>query len=131
MEAKVERKKHARLEASGRITPREVLRAYEETGFEPADGLWFDALGNRACALTAVAARGGHREGLISGKAAGDVLEDRMFPFCDAYSYRDGFVCGFDGEIPEAGEELTDAQALGWRDGARARAFVLIRLGLV
>jgi hypothetical protein len=112
------------LERSGRITPREVLEAYRETGARPCTGEWSDGTGGE-CALLAVA----HANGLWATNigiitACVDVLlERRMSPVYDAWSYRDGFAEGFDGTISRR-EYQSEAEATGYRDGARARRFV-------
>ncbi len=116
---RVERK----LEKSGRITPREVLRRYEETGLRPCLG-WGD--GEKAgCALTAIL--GGHagNGSILVAEAANRLMEGRMphLPVFAATDYRLGFARGFDDTDFEL-ERRSPAFRQGYRDGCRARRFV-------
>lgn len=121
------------LAASGRVAPREVLAAYEQTGLRPTFGEWYvTALisgPSFACALTAVAKQKGWNdpERLMNGYAASKVLEGRM-PRENAGIYREGFAKGFDGTIQRRDWPYERAEWMGYRDGQRARAFVKARL---
>lgn len=111
------------LERSGRITPREVLGAYRETGIKPCASTFIlgDFLhGYEACAIGALAMRDGvyptgdDLDGWIERKTAGQ-----------GPSYATGFWKGFDGESLPPFFAARSAQARkGWRDGARCRRFV-------
>ena len=108
------------LEKSGRIKPREVLAAYEQTGLEPCAG-WGDGK-KYGCALTAMI--GGHEGNGSTGitTASDRYIQGRMptISLEDASSYRLGFVHAFDGEcVPGAGWFRK-----GYRDGVRVRRFV-------
>jgi hypothetical protein len=130
------RRSQRKLERSGRITPREVLEAYRDTGLAPMFGEWY-ALQNgkeRACALTAVGIAQGHRcdaFGLEVGRAADALMDSRFGPY-EAHDYQDAFVYGFDGhDLPPSlppddslGEDRQAWERIGWRDGRRARRAV-------
>lgn len=120
-----------KLETSGRITPREVLEAYEETGMQPMTEAWYEPskYGDRACAITVLA----HHNGYVGEYACIDTeafIEER-FPYVSEY-YQSGFVKGFDGgSCPEPGDDdhplmrgSEGWERLGWRDGQRVRRFV-------
>ena len=127
---RVERK----LERSGRITPREVLEAYEETGLRPLVGQWYEPETSSACALSAVAVVTdgvvANQDTMMDGQAAINLVVMRV-PRMSTY-YRMGFVLGFDDKPPPlpSGEDdpaylKTEAWARkGYRDGQRARRFV-------
>lgn len=124
-------KRISKLEVSGRITPREVLEAYEETGFAPLFGWWFKPLTHEACALTAVAFATGYGNLPLNSRVA-VMLLNRMDALPFRTAYRLGFANGFDGgeladDYPED-EERTEGFRAGYRDGKRARAFVKARL---
>lgn len=119
------------LERSGRISPREVLGAYRETGLVPSRHVFVSD--GEACAIGAVVAAG---IGVVAAEDQGN-LEDALFDRLGGASsdYRDGFVGGFDGEpffAPDYPEELYGWMAeglrrwhaAGWRDGRRVRRFV-------
>lgn len=139
-ETKTERTRSTRLEASGRVTPREVLKAYEETGYKPLFEHWWHPVedGYEACALTAlVGASGVDLAGtpmLEASYCAEDYMEERL-PHVHHY-YQIGFTAGFDDDLAptSSGDDHplslgSDAwERCGWRDGKRARAFVLARL---
>lgn len=106
------------LRESGRITPREVLEAYRETGLQPVRGAFRDRAG-RVCGLTVVAAMKGAwpNAELLPEKAVVEVLTRAMTLEC-AEHYLNGFVYGFDGYIQHENE--LDWKSKGWRDGRRA-----------
>lgn len=130
---RVERK----LEKSGRITPREVLEAYEETGLKIARDVY--QVGDRACAIGVLMARDGIRldgdEQTLKASFAIDDWEKERIEYVGEY-YCSGFVNAFDGGI-RPDEPSDDGpweygswwwEALGYRDGQRVRKFVLSRL---
>ena len=114
------------LEKSGRITPREVLEAYETTG----RGVCFDGFGDefgsmgKACAIGALMARDG--VSLHSSVELSDWLRERSERV--GMDYYGGFYRGFDGFF-SAQEDREGRQSYrnGYRDGQRVRAFVLDR----
>ncbi len=121
------------LKASGRITPREVVEAYERTGKTPIFGRWTNSTGG-VCGLVAVAHDKGHyatvsldADAII--RAVNALLEGRMPPAYDPWSYRDGFAEGFDGCYRNPDWPRSEAEDKGYRDGLRARRFVLAKLG--
>lgn len=135
-----------KLEASGRITPREVLEAYRTTDLKPVTGEFYDVDTGEACALTALGAASGFGERMAVARlgVVADALIDARIRTPWAGDYQDWFICGFDGfphpdsplyppaesgaEAPPfdaAYRELSeDAQRKGWRDGRRAARFV-------
>lgn len=121
---------HRKVEESGRITPREVIDAYEEEGIFPVRQLFSNADGSRMCPASVLALH----EGLVMhGK---QILYKGFFasrfssePFEVAASYREGFIAGVDKP------ERTDLEdhvmwRKGFRDGARAWRFAEARFGL-
>ncbi len=113
------------LEASGRITPREVLEAYEETRLEAASGHYYDTVSGSACAIGVLLNSQGvwDRESnmWMDWDVAAGWLRERV-PL-NSGEYEDGFISGFDNY-----EEPDDpALHLGYRDGQRVRKFVLSR----
>jgi hypothetical protein len=112
---RVERK----LEKSGRITPREVLEAYEETGLKPCEGQFLS--GNRACALGVLRLYADP-----SCKYHVQYMRTRM-PQQNPVSYASGFTNGFDGT---GTQRQSIGYLKGYRDGQRVRRFVLARLGV-
>jgi hypothetical protein len=103
------------LEKSGRITPREVLEAYEKTELKPCFKSFTS--GERACAVGVLMARGGN--------AVPPYLRNFMdgIDAAAGHDYVVGFICGFDGR---AGVKHPIPQ-IGFRDGKRCRKFVLSR----
>lgn len=106
---------------ANRITPREVLDAYRETGLTPAH-LWLD--GNDACALGAIAGQRAIREDkplFVPNEVPGDAARYicRIVGLDDDYFY--GFANGFDsnGYSLSANSQIRK----GYRDGARAAKF--------
>jgi hypothetical protein len=119
---RVERK----LEKSGRITPREVLEAYEETGLEPAENIF--VLRNKACAFGAVMVREGvpRVRGVLDESEKKAWLTRRMRRLGPTYAL--GFYEGFDG----AGSMgLVGRLRKGYRDAQRVRRFVEARYGML
>jgi hypothetical protein len=122
------------LSESGRITPREVLEAYWETGLEPMVDDFGDEKG-RACALAALAAQDFGRG--FAGPEEAETLVDeyraKRFEVGEVESYTLGFMRGFDGVRcrPPGKSSQHTVRALearerqGWRDGHRARRFCL------
>lgn len=108
------------LRASGRITPREVLEAYERTGLEPCEG-WGDGR-ETGCAATAVFGLLPPSPPLFCFAHVGTLLAARMGGESDPCGYGTGFVFGFDGS-EDWGEDFPSWRK-GWRDGARCRRFV-------
>jgi hypothetical protein len=109
---RVERK----LEKSGRITPREVLGAYETTGLKPMFGAFHDSYG-RACAVAVVEAR--YEIPLtwpITSLVRRGYNRDYIW----------GVVAGFEGAERDPAITL-HAEYRGWLDGLRIRKFVLSR----
>jgi hypothetical protein len=108
------------LEKSGRITPREVLKAYEATGLIPSANIYrCDQL---ACALGVLLEVSGAPRttddfgeiGAVDGLAfARRITEDYVL----------GFEAGFD-NVPKSSDVL---RSQGYRDGRRVRRFVLDR----
>ncbi len=135
----IKEKRVSALEKSGRITPREVLEAYEETGFEPMFEGWFEwsKHGSRACGITVLAVANGVEPARLFEFACGvdDYMEKRIEYVGDYY--QSGFTVGFDGgPCPEpSGDDhpLVEGSEgwirMGWRDGKRARTFVKARFG--
>ena len=108
------------LEKSGRITPREVLEAYEETGLEPSFALW-GMLGESACALTALGCAAG-----VEGEFPSSIGRRYYFDVRRGeQSYANGFIAGFDGTNRQTPRNARNR--LGHRDGQRVRKFVLSR----
>lgn len=126
-----------KLEASGRITPREVLEAYERTGTKPDYGDWDH------CAFAALVHAHGYFNAEHDAKFPGsplaldieEFIEDRGSEWCGlryvASEYQAGFVRGFDGHSmpPEPGDDSIELgcwewEKLGWLDGRRVRRFV-------
>lgn len=97
----------------GRITPRQVLEAYEATGLIPGTGRFYDD--GRACALGAIAAVG-MRPTDDWGKVFARIRLDR--------DYMDSFINGFDNNFLRRLSFPSRAARKGYRDGARARRFV-------
>lgn len=119
MEAKARTK--LKLEASGRITPREVLEAYKETGLEPKSQFYFD--GCAACGLGAMAAVDGlfrsAEERKLEQEVVLEMLERRMGEHADRYMA--GFDIGFMGIKSTGDSEWTRK---GNHDGRRVCRFV-------
>jgi hypothetical protein len=117
---RVERK----LEKSGRITPRGVLEAYEETGLQPGTRVFEN--GGRGCAFGALMMQAGIPVGDKSN-AVFDIKHTWLNAVRDSagMSYVPGFYDGFDG-APSC-RKLDLAWKKGWRDGRRVRKFVLSR----
>ena len=116
---RVERK----LEKSGRITPSEVLTAYERTGLEPvAEEFWTE---NGACAIGVLMDAEGVERRLRHIKPW---LNQRGLS--SMVPYMNGFYRGFDGLSPLAGPdaECPDFRT-GFRDGRRVRRFVFAGSG--
>lgn len=103
---------------SGRITPREVLEAYEATGLRPVREV-FDNKAGGVCGLTVVAAAKGEWPNgeLLPEDAVMKVLE-RTMTHEAADRYIDGFMYGFDKE--EEDEDASAWERKGFRDGRRA-----------
>ncbi len=126
----VREKRKDLLVASGRITPREVLEAYEETGLEPCDG-WGDGK-KTGCGLAAVvggATMSAGAAGVEMTMAASNLLLKRMpcLDGIDRSEYKTGFMRGFDNDRLHPFRDLVFRK--GHRDGKRARTFVKARLG--
>ncbi len=126
----IKEKRVSALEKSGRITPREVLEAYEETGLRPCNG-WGDGK-KTGCGLTAMvggATMPAAAAGVEMTMAASNLLSERMPQLggVDRSEYETGFIRGFDGDRLHPFRDLIFRK--GHRDGKSARAFVLARLG--
>ena len=138
----METKRKDLLATSGRITPREVLDAYQETGLEPVFDDWYDTHYidleqiTHACGFTVVALANASPRPLTGSGVEHFVFFYGTRRFEDVASYyKGGFARGFDGK--DASESSGDDHPLqlgcegwerkGWRDGKRARAFVLGR----
>jgi hypothetical protein len=114
---KVEKAPLRLLEKSGRITPREVLEAYEETGLYPKTRDFFD--GERACAIGAL-----RRHQDLGSLGYSGYMRSRIGKY--HLSYPMGFTNAFDG----MGVNGKSAGYLkGYRDGQRVRRFVESRYG--
>ena len=109
---------------SKRITPEEVLAAYEATGLKPVQESWTDMVNGQrcGCGLTAVAMS--KRKGLDFSdffSNLGDLdAEDRMLAheLGLPLDYVWGFAAGFDGNSP-FGIDYADWR-LGYKDGRAA-----------
>lgn len=99
------------LRESGRITPRQVLEAYRETGLRPARGEWGDE--HNVCALTALGVAAGFTSD-ASYKIARAFWESHNL----SNAYADGFVAGFDGDPPRFFRRADKRK--GYRDGRQA-----------
>lgn len=134
-----------RLEKSGRITPREVLEAYRQTGLLPSDrGWWREAEGKpSACAVGAMMVASGDVNLKDLRPDPHDDIDPTALwsPECDelindfferrgfgrpevAGSYQFEFTQGFDGRQLFSADVLGLQGALARRDGARCRRFV-------
>jgi hypothetical protein len=92
-----------------RITPEEVVQAYQETGLQPVFNMWGEAESNCGCALTALALHQMGRQYNISLSEIIRMLElesieDKQYFFGEDMSsdYLTGFVNGFDDASPDA-----------------------------
>jgi hypothetical protein len=118
------------LEKSGRITPREVLEAYEETGLRPGTECFLD--GDAACAFGVLMARDGvpRRESFegfdhdaleqwqtLKTMALGSGYAGAFYDGFDGYSF-DGYPYGIHSDASK-----------GHHDGQRSRKAVLSRYG--
>lgn len=133
----------SRLEVGGRITPREVLEAYEKTGLEPIFDDWYDThcidleRTTHACGFTAVMLAS--KTPMPKGVHLYDAIESYARERFDGAGehYKGGFALGFDGKdapLPSGDDHplMRGSEGwsrLGWCDGKRARAFVEARLG--
>jgi hypothetical protein len=113
---RVERK----LEKSGRITPKEVLEAYEETGLTPHQSYFRDA--DTACGLGVLMARDG-----LDARHAPIAIEGwiKQRDAAAGEYYSNGFWRAFDSHVLPLPN--TVAERKGYRDGQRVRRFVLSR----
>jgi hypothetical protein len=119
MQAPVKERIERLLEKSGRITPREVLEAYEETGLGVTFGCFVNQ--GRACAYGALMVRDGFTQNLDFSIAEWTRERDMLAGL--GYGY--GFYRGFDGALlPSTGRYPRK----GYLDGIRARRFVLDRM---
>lgn len=118
---------------SGRISPRDVLEAYEMTGYEPSR-TWFDVVHVpehdcthlMACALTAMAGVKAIEEDrpFIPNFVDADIIEEYIFGIVGLDDwYLNGFVGGFDGNAKPS--KSHPRECAGYRDGRRASRFVL------
>jgi hypothetical protein len=114
---KVEKAPLRLLEKSGRITPREVLEAYEETGFYPKTRDFFD--GEGACPVGVL------REHQDPGSLGYSTYIRSRISECHL-TYPMGFTNAFDG-LGVNGESA--GYLKGYRDGQRVRRFVEARYG--
>ena len=121
------REKHRKLEESGRVTPRQVITAYEEEGATPIQGN-FSTLAGGMCPASVLAAH----EGLV---LHGKQLLYRAF-FINRFErpemaalYREGFISGVD---EPARKDLEDHPLWrkGFRDGVRAWRLVASHFAL-
>lgn len=104
------------LEKSGRITPREVLEAYEQTGLKPIQNIYYTDVDEqaRACAMGALAAAHGSYD-----DDPFTYMEDRMGE--DWERYLESFACAFDNYRFAPGHHDWKA----YLDGQRSRKAVL------
>jgi len=125
-----------------RITPAEVLRAYEATGLRPSRGVWFEVwLGTGGgetrwcgCGLTALALAAGlpERELVRQSKhvQALTVLGALDGIATGAPSYAFGFFRGFDGGPLDGMDRSIEAIRDGYADGVHAWQAVAQRYAL-
>lgn len=124
---------HRKLEDSGRVTPREVLEAYNATGMKACTGT-FLTVGPKGqmfgCGIGVVVLRRrgepghyGFMSDMERRMAAGGVYAT---PTREAAGYADGFVSAFDGggSVFQQDLPVRHPARVGARDGARARRFV-------
>ena len=97
-----------------RITPEDVVDAYQKTGFTPCFGHFLSEDGKSGCGITVVLAAEGRPIAL------GRIGEEAMKTMSN--SYIDGFWNGFDGFNQTHGPE---ERVQGNADGLAARAAVL------
>ena len=112
-----------------RITPEEVVKAYQQTGLQPTPIMFLTEDG-RACALTALAVANGRTiEDIWKWNAAPYTGIKDLIPGC-LYSeeYLGGFVAGFDGMHVSC--ERQDVYATGYKDGCMARDMVERTFGI-
>jgi hypothetical protein len=110
------------LEKSGRITPREVLEAYEETGLTPKTGSFVTDAGE-ACGIGVVAIR--HVESLAYAFAR----YMRQRGVNRPVFYASGFANAFDGHAQQIPQLTGESYKTGYRDGQRVRRFVEAKYG--
>jgi hypothetical protein len=106
------------LEKSGRITPREVLEAYQVTGLYP--GTRHYRVGDTACAIGALAH---HKAPATDGYTVYVGKRTASNPS----GYAAGFANAFDGW--DMMSLATKMYRTGYRDGQRVRRFVEARYG--
>lgn len=115
------------LEKSGRITPREVLDAYEETGLKPARAVFMG--GAEACAVGVLMYRDHMWPARVFSGDWGEVAiallnrwTEQRLALAGGEDYRIGFTTAFDG-IAES-TMTRPSERKGFRDGQRVRHFV-------
>lgn len=105
-----------------RITPAEILEAYEKTGFIPKQGSWLEEIdgpNNCACGLTAMVYT-------VDPTIPASYWGRRGFWLCEQYLeldrwYAEGFIDGFDSETdPDWEIDWDPAYLRGLEDGKAA-----------
>lgn len=126
-----------------RITPADVLRAYEATGLRPSRGVWYEVAARDGdgetkwcgCGLTALALAAGlpERELLRQSKQtqALTVLAalDGISPGAPSYAF--GFYRGFDGLPMDGMDQESAPMRDGFVDGVLAWQAVARHFGLI